>query len=86
MFSIELKKSALKFLKVLKVKDDLYRISNKIDQLQINPFPTDSKRVEGNFEFKIFRIRVGNYRILYYIDYNNSKVYIEKIDKRENVY
>lgn len=81
--NVVLKKKALKFLKSLKVKDDIRRISEKIEQLSINPFPPDSKRIEG-FSIKVFRIRVGHYRILYFME--NSIVYIEKIDYRERVY
>ena len=86
MFSAELKKPALKFLKSIKDKSLLKRISNKIDELEKNPFPQDIERVEGYKDIKVFRVRVGDYRILYFVDYSASKVYIEKIDKRSRVY
>ena len=86
MFSAELKKPALKFIKSIKDKTVLKRIANKIDELEKNPFPQDIERVEGYKDVKVFRVRVGDYRILYFVDYSSSKVYIEKIDKRERVY
>ena len=86
MFSAELKKPALKFLKSVKDKTVLKRIENKIDELENNPFPQDIERVEGYKNVKVFRVRVGDYRILYFVDYSSSKVYIEKIDKRRRVY
>jgi|TARA_Y100000310_G_scaffold294083_1_gene324249 mRNA-degrading endonuclease RelE of RelBE toxin-antitoxin system len=86
MFSIELKKPAFKFLKSVKDKNLLRKISNKIDELRENPFPKDIERVEGFKDVKVFRVRAGDYRILYFIDYGASKVYIEKIDKRGRVY
>jgi len=86
MFSAELKKPALKFLKSVKDKTVLKRIENKIDELENNPFPQDIERVEGYKNVKVFRVRVGDYRILYFVDYSSSKVYIEKIDKRSRVY
>lgn len=86
MFSVKSKKPANKFLKSLKVKEDLKRILNKIRSLKENPFPNDSKRIEGYKDFKVFRVRVGFYHILYYVDYENSVIYVEKIDKRERVY
>ena len=86
MFSAELKKPALKFLKSIKDKTLLKRISDKIDELEKNPFPQDIERVEGYKDVKVFRVRVGDYRILYFVDYSSSKVYIEKIDKRGRVY
>ena len=86
MLSAELKKPALKFLKSIKDKTLLKRIADKIDELEKNPFPQDIERVEGYKDVKVFRVRVGNYRILYFVDYSSSKVYIEKIDKRNRVY
>ena len=86
MFSAELKKPALKFLKSIKDKTVLKRISDKIDELEKNPFPQDVEGVEGYKDAKVFRVRVGGYRILYFVDYSSSMVYIEKIDKRSRVY
>ena len=39
MFSAELKKPVLKFLKSIKDKTLLKRIADKIDELEKNPFP-----------------------------------------------
>ena len=86
MLSIKYEKKASKFLKKLAVRADTMRILNKVEELSNKPFPKESKRVEGSYEFKVFRIRVGSYRILYFVDYNISKIYIIKIDKREMVY
>lgn len=86
MFSAELKKPALKFLKSIRDKTTLKRITDKIDSLEENPFPQDIERVEGFNNLTVFRVRVGYYRILYFVDYSASKVYIEKIDERSRVY
>lgn len=86
MFSIEYENQAAKFIKKLNVKTDVKRIVHKIEELSGNPFPQEATRVEGYHEVKVFRIRVGDYRILYFIDYNNSTLYVIKIDKRERVY
>ena len=43
-----------------------------------------SKTVEGSKS--LFRIRVGDYRILYEVDYRNNLIGIVKIDKRPRVY
>jgi mRNA interferase RelE/StbE len=45
----------------------------------------DSKTIESSKE-KLFRVRVGDYRILYEVDYNGKIIGIVKIDKRENAY
>jgi len=86
MFSAELKKPAIKFLKSIRDKALLKRISDKIDELEKNPFPQDIERVEGYKDVKVFRVRVGDHRILYFVDYSSSKVFIERIDKRSRVY
>ena len=86
MFSAELKKPALKFLKSIKDKTLLKRIADKIDELEKNPFPQDIERGEGYKDVKVFRVRVVDYRILYFVDYSSSKIYIEKIDKRGRIY
>ncbi|MEK6984028.1 MAG: type II toxin-antitoxin system RelE/ParE family toxin [Nanoarchaeota archaeon] len=86
MFSAELKKPALKFLKSIKDKTLLKRLSDRINELEKNPFPQDIERVEGYKDIKVFRVRVGDYRILYFVNYTSSKVYIEKIDKRSRIY
>ena len=86
MFSIEYENKASKFLKKLAVKSDVRRVIDKIEELAINPFPSDAKRVEGYHEPKVFRVRVGSYRILYFVRYDDSKIYVVNIDKRERVY
>ena len=86
MFSVKYENKASKFLNKLAVKTDVKRIVYKIEDLAKNPFPQESKRVEGYNDIKVFRVRVGNYRILYFVDYDNSKLYIINIDKRERVY
>ncbi|MFC1769073.1 type II toxin-antitoxin system RelE/ParE family toxin [Nanoarchaeota archaeon] len=60
------------------------RIIDKIQQLEKDPVPHDSKRVVN--EESTFRIRIGNYRVLYKIKYNEKVILISKIDKRPSVY
>ncbi len=86
MFSVQYDQQASHFLKKLAVKADIKRIIKKIEELAKNPFPKDVKRVEGYAEVKVFRVRVGDYRILYFVRYENSTLFVVKIDKREKVY
>jgi len=84
MFELYLSGYAEKFLK--KCDKDIYdRIMNKIKELGKDPFPSNVKRVVGRKE-KIFRIRVGKYRILYVVFHQDNKVLISDIDKRSKVY
>ncbi len=86
MYSVKYHKQASKFLKRLAVKGDIKRIYSKVENLKVEPFPKDAKRVEGYNDFKVFRIRVGSYRILYFINFKEQKIYVVSIDKRERVY
>ena len=63
----------------------LLRILKRIEKLKHDPVLHDSKIVEGYGE-KLFRVRVGDYRILYEVDYNDNLIGIVKIDKRSRVY
>ncbi len=84
MFDIKYSKQAVKFLKSLDKKLVL-RILRKIDKLKDEPIGHDSKTVEGYSE-KLFRVRVGDYRILYEVDYKNNLIGIVKIEKRARAF
>jgi mRNA interferase RelE/StbE len=60
-------------------------ILEKIKKLSRNPFPHNTKRVVGRKE-KIFRIRSGEYRILYIANSDSNTLLIVNIDKRSKVY
>ena len=84
MFDINYSNQAKRFLK----KADrilIKRLIDKIEELRNAPIIHDTKTVEG-YEEKLFRVRVGDYRILYEVDYKNNKIGIVKIDKRSKVY
>ena len=84
MFAVYLSSNAEQFLKK-SPKDLKDRIFKKIELLSEDPFPSDSKRIVGRDE-KIFRIRVGDYRIQYVVYYEKKEVLISDIDKRERAY
>ena len=84
MFDIEYSKQAVKFLKSLD-KKLVSRIIIKIETLRIEPIQHDSKRVEGYNE-KLFRVRVGDYRIIYEVAHNVNVIGIVKIEKRSRAY
>ena len=84
MFSAEFGSDAKKFIKKTD-KEIARRIIEKIEKLKIEPFPSDVKRVVGKKE-KIFRVRVGDYRIQYSVFYDKNTIFISDIDKREKAY
>ena len=84
MFDVEYSNQSLKFLK----KSDktlILRLLKKIEELRGKSITSDTKVLEG-YKEKLFRVRVGDFRILYEIDYPNNKIGIVKIDKRSKVY
>ena len=86
MLSVRLDRPAEKFVLRFKDKTLIKRIFKKIEELKEEPFPSDAVRVEEYKKDKVFRVRVGDYRILYYVDYEKSLIAIINIDKRSKVY
>lgn len=85
MFSAHIEKQALKFLEKLRDKQLRKRLVDKINELEQDPFPRDCRAVEG-YDQKVYRVRVGDYRILYHVVFKAQTVYIFIIDKRGTVY
>ena len=84
MFHIFLANQAKNFLK--NCDNELYnRLNKKIDELALNPFPSDVVMVKGK-KHKAFRVRVGKYRIQYVVFQDKEEILIFDIDKRERAY
>jgi len=75
---------ASKYLKKLN-KTTQTRITEKLESLTRDPYPSDIRKIMGRKE-KLFRIRVGNYRILYEVYEEEQTLLIINIDKRSRVY
>ncbi|HLC52348.1 MAG TPA: type II toxin-antitoxin system RelE/ParE family toxin [Candidatus Nanoarchaeia archaeon] len=84
MFDVRLSSSANKFLKKSE-KLIAQRILDRIEKLAEDPFPKDIKRIV-NREEKVFRVRVGDYRIQYSVFYDKNLLFISDIDKRSRAY
>ena len=63
---------------------NLQRVHAAIEQLSQNPRPKGVKKLKGEVDF--YRIRVGNYRILYEINDAAKIIIIERVMSRENAY
>ena len=85
-FNIDYDKQPLRFFKKLKLNKDITkRIIDKIEQtIKDDPVPHNAKTIVG--KHGTFRIRVGDYRTLYRINYEENKIIIIKIDKRSKAY
>jgi len=84
MFSAEFSSEAKRFLKKAEKKLAI-RIISKIEKLREDPFPSDVKRVINRKE-KVFRVRVGDYRIEYSAFYDRNLLFISDIAKRPRAY
>ena len=84
MFEVEFSSSARKFLKKAE-KLIAKRIITHIEELLEDPFPPGVKRIVNRKE-KIFRERVGDYRIQYMVLYDKNLLFITDIDKRARAY
>ena len=84
MFKVEFSSQAKKFLKKAD-KILAKRLIERIEELSEDPFPKDVKRVVNRKE-KVFRIRVGDYRIQYSVFYDTDLLFISDIDKRPSAY
>lgn len=81
-YNIEFKKSALKELKQI-FTDDGKKIMQKISLLAEDPFPKGVKKIAG---FRLYRLRVGDYRVLYEVIGERLIIYIIRIRHRKDVY
>jgi mRNA interferase RelE/StbE len=81
-YKIEFKKSAVKELNVSPQKY-LTKILSRIKSLSLNPRPQDAIKLTNREDY---RIRVGNYRIIYSINDTILIIIIIKIGHRKEIY
>ena len=81
-YSLVIKKSAERELRAIP-KKDLARVVDRAQVLADNPRPRGSEKLSGE---EWYRIRQGDYRIVYAIDDEARIVEIVKIGHRREVY
>ena len=81
-YKITIKKSAAKELEDIP-KKDLRKIVKRIQTLAQNPRPQESQKLSGQGRF---RIRQGDYRIVYSVNDKDLIVDIVKIGHRREIY
>lgn len=60
------------------------RIISKLEELSEDPFPRGAVKLQGREG--VYRVRIGDYRILYEVFTSDRLVLVEKIDHRSRVY
>lgn len=82
-YKILWKISAKKELKKLD-KKEIPKIIKEVENLSSNPYPNNHKKLQGSENS--YRIRIGNYRVIYSIYNNELIIQIIKIGHRKDIY
>ncbi|MHA1673040.1 MAG: type II toxin-antitoxin system RelE family toxin [Promethearchaeota archaeon] len=82
MFEIQFSKKALRDLRALP-RPILKRIVEKINLLKENPFKQNIKKLAGQ---PYFRMRIGDYRVIFAIFKKEFLILVIKIAHRKNIY
>ena len=82
-YQIEWKRSAVKELRKLP-RSMLSKIVKAVDDLSLNPYPQGVRKLAGSED--TYRIRVGDYRVLYAIIENRFIVQVIRVGHRRDVY
>ncbi len=77
MYNVLIRPRAEKFLNKIPLSD-FERISKVILGLADNPYPHGVEMLTDN----IYRIRIGNYRVIYMVEEKNKTVDVGKVDRR----
>ena len=83
LYSIKWKASAKKELRQID-KKEIPKILEAIEKLASNPHPQNHKKILGSEHN--FRIRIGNYRVIYFIEDNELIIEIIRVKHRKDVY
>ncbi|MCP9940665.1 type II toxin-antitoxin system RelE/ParE family toxin [Synechococcus sp. Cruz CV12-2-Slac-r] len=83
-YRLIIKPSASKELQAITDKDTLLRLIERIKLLQVQPRPSGSEKLAGRLS--LYRVRQGNYRVIYSVDDQSHVVDIIKVGHRRDVY
>ena len=60
-----------------------HRILKKLDELSQDPFSKDIRRLKGE---RAYRMRIGDYRVIFDIDKNKLIILILRVGHRKKIY
>ncbi|WPD22152.1 MAG: type II toxin-antitoxin system RelE/ParE family toxin [Candidatus Electrothrix scaldis] len=84
MFKICYAKGVVKDLKKIS-PDQLMSIKEGIEDLETFPNISQIKRLK-NHPVAEYRLRIGNYRVLFDVSWEEQKIHVLKIGHRRNIY
>jgi len=64
-------------------KLEVSKILNEIEELAKNPRSSKTKKLKGE---KLYRLRLGNYRVIYDIQDNLMLIFVVKLGHRSDIY
>jgi mRNA interferase RelE/StbE len=82
-YKVIFKPSVVKDLRSLP-RSVVTRIFKHIDALKDDPFPRQSIKLAGAEQ--LYRVRIGDYRLIYGVDKNNRQVIVHYVRHRRDVY
>jgi len=82
-YKVEISKSVRKKDLPSIPKADVTKIVKRIEGLADNPFPEGAIRLKGREEW---RVRQGDYRILYVVEHEIVTVFVIKVGHRREIY
>jgi len=83
-YSLSIKPSAAKELQAISDNATLIRLIEKIKSLATQPRPIGSEKLAGRPN--LYRVRQGNYRVIYSVDDEKRVVDVVKAGHRRDVY
>ncbi len=82
-YRIEWKKSAIKELRKIK-KEIIPKVIEVVTGLADNPYPSGSRKLKGSMS--TYRIRVGDYRVVYVVRSDIVVIEIIRVGHRKEIY
>lgn len=83
LYEVQWKKSAEKDIRAIDARQ-IPHLVKAVESLSTNPIPTQSRKLR--YAERIYRLRVGQYRIVYEVDIDNRTVMIYHVRHRKNAY
>lgn len=83
-YKVKVKNSAQKEIRTLASRELRNKIVDIIDGLYTNPTPDDAKKIKGSSN--VYRIRQGNYRIVYQVYESELIVIVIRVRHRKDAY
>ena len=83
-YRLQIKSSAAKEIEAIGTKRDRQRIVSRIQALATEPRPPGCEKLAGSSA--LFRVRQGEYRVIYTVDDLNHTILVIKVGHRREVY